>query len=376
MQIQHVAPSRPDVNEPVVGSARRNGAAPARLELAREWPPAAKVRGELARAVGFSRRQFEGRSGPAGSVALSLLMAPDRSAPAGVVGVVGVVGVTRWTPTRRTSAARSPSSSSDASASSRIGGVNVERESGDGKPECSEDVGSEIPGPLTATSADGRLKGEPLDGAPSLHSISTPERTGALEHAATPRWTRPLVDRALTSVLGARRFDGTGDDSVPGARWREREIGPREPALGAEGGWKLPRISDGAGWSAPIAAFRSTLRREFTNHARRTPQTVLSEARRAFAKCEQLLANAWSSLEGATTGPGASQRADLPTGSTIRRGAANTPPLGNSPGAAVAAGVDSTRFDAPTREWATNWATSEWASAAVFTSLLALLFML
>lgn len=373
MQIQHVAPSRPEANEPLAGSARRAGAAPAKFELAREWPPAAKVRGDLARSVGFSRRQFEGRSGPVGSVALALLMAPERTAS------TAVEGAARSTPASRASGARA--SSCHAAASSLVGSVNVgsvnvdraniDRERGESQfvvPECvgSADAGEQA-GQHAATTVSGRLVDEPLDGVRLPRSVSTPESVCAHEQAATPRWTRPLVDRALTSMRGVRQFVGVGGDSILGARWREQGTLTREPVVAANRGSDIGRKARCEGSSAPIAGLGSTLRGEFVNHLRRTPQSALSGTRRALAKCEQLFASAWTNLDRGINVRGAAPRADFFGALGREVGPGGKAPVQKGPGAAIA----------PTADLATcEWATSEWASAAVFTSLLALLFML
>lgn len=332
MRNQHVAPSRPEADEPLVGSARRAGAAPAKSGLPRDWPPAAKVRGELARAVGFSRRQFEGRSGPAGSVALALLMAPDRAtSPAGH-------GVTRWTLTDRAS------------------------------------LGSR---PLAG--ADERMTAEPDSELRLPRAVSTPEFACAPEQAETPRWNRPLVDRALTAVASTTRaLEAQSHSDLGAPRWHEQSPLSWEPAGVTVRGQAVERNANSDRRAGPLTSIRNSLQNTFqhalrvklrvtlpdtvANHLRRAPQTALSRARRAFASCEQLVANAWPGFEAGTSVRRPAERAEvLGTTGGAARGQADAPNQHNS-ATAIATSAE--------------LATSEWASAAVFTSLLALLFML
>ena len=330
MRNQHVAPSRPEADEPLVGSARRAGAAPAKSGLPRDWPPAAKVRGELARAVGFSRRQFEGRSGPAGSVALALLMAPDRAtSPAGH-------GVTRWTLTDRAS------------------------------------LGSR---PLAG--ADERMTAEPDSELRLPRAVSTPEFACAPEQAETPRWNRPLVDRALTAVASTTRaLEAQSHSDLGAPRWHEQSPLSWEPAGVTVRGQAVERNANSDRRAGPLTSIRNSLQNTFqhalrvklrvtlpdtvANHLRRAPQTALSRARRAFASCEQLVANAWPGFE---------------AGTSVRRPAERAEVLGTTGGAARGQ-ADAPMQRSSTTATSAELATSEWASAAVFTSLLALLFML
>lgn len=330
MRNQHVAPSRPEADEPLVGSARRAGAAPAKSGPPRDWPPAAKVRGELARAVGFSRRQFEGRSGPAGSVALALLMAPDRAtSPAGH-------GVTRWTLTDRAS------------------------------------LGSR---PLAG--ADERMTAEPDSELRLPRAVSTPEFACAPEQAETPRWNRPLVDRALTAVASTTRaLEAQSHSDLGAPRWHEQSPLSWEPAGVTVRGQAVERNANSDRRAGPLTSIRNSLQNTFqhalrvklrvtlpdtvANHLRRAPQTALSRARRAFASCEQLFASACPGLE---------------AGTSVRRPAERAEVLGTTGGAARGQ-ADAPMQRSSTTATSAELATSEWASAAVFTSLLALLFML
>lgn len=376
MQNPQVDRSRPDANERSADSARR-AAAPTKPGLPRDWPPAAKVRGELARAVGFSRRQFEGRSGPAGSVALALLMAPARAtSPAGE-------GVTRWTFTDRANGAAARDQRSGAQAATAREAVEsaaVKRANRDSAP---------------LAVAEGAVAGERSSERRSAirlpRAASTPESACAHEQAETPRWTRPLVDRALTAVASTTHpIDAVSHSDLGAPRWHEQSPLSWQPAGATDRGRDVGRNAssdrrDGALTSTRTClqatlqqTLRFALRDTVANQLRRAPQTALSRARRAFASCEHLFASVWPNFEAGTAVRRPAERAEFVGKSGSTRGPTRGLVTGLVTGGAVRGQADApVNSDSGTAiATSAELATSEWASAAVFTSLLALLFLL
>jgi hypothetical protein len=225
--------------------------------------------------------------------------------------------------------------------------------------------------------ADERMTAEPDSELRLPRAVSTPEFACAPEQAETPRWNRPLVDRALTAVASTTRaLEAQSHSDLGAPRWHEQSPLSWEPAGVTVRGQAVERNANSDRRAGPLTSIRNSLQNTFqhalrvklrvtlpdtvANHLRRAPQTALSRARRAFASCEQLVANAWPGFE---------------AGTSVRRPAERAEVLGTTGGAARGQ-ADAPMQRSSTTATSAELATSEWASAAVFTSLLALLFML
>lgn len=365
MHSQRVAPSRADSSEPNFAAADRSGPAHTASELARDWPPAAKRKGALARSVGFSRRQLEGRSGPASSVALALLMAPERPVSTPPHGAAGD-GTAKLAATseRATDGLRARTA-----ADRRAVGVFPDT-------TC---VQTPLPNP--ASGAEWRTRAVP-DSKPAAQSapeskpmsLSSSGPAPRSERAASeaPRWTRPLVDQAVASATFARRANSATDDThARAAEALHRSLELHDSLLrfdmgiardGAHNPTGAPRLGALATLPRSLHAKLTSgpARERVARHLRRT----LNSARVAVARLQSEHSNSWSSRWPRSWSILSAGGASL--GTSDVRGA-----LGDACADASAERAGSTAFGA-----SSELATSEWASAAVFTSLLALLFML
>jgi hypothetical protein len=229
--------------------------------------------------------------------------------------------------------------------------------------------------------ADERMTAEPDSELRLPRAVSTPEFACAAEQAETPRWNRPLVDRALTAVASTTRaLEAQSHSDLGAPRWHEQSPLSWEPAGVTARGQAVERNANSDRRAGPLTSIRNSLQNTFQHtlrvtlrdavakHLRRAPQTALSRARRAFASCEQLVANAWPGLEAGTAVRRPAERAEVLGTAGVAAGTAT--------GGAARGQADAPMQRSSATATSAELATSEWASAAVFTSLLALLFML
>jgi hypothetical protein len=183
-----------------------------------------------------------------------------------------------------------------------------------------------------------------------------------------------------------RALEAQSHSDLGAPRWHEQSPLSWEPAGVTARGQAVERNANSDRRAGPLTSIRNSLQNTFQHtlrvtlrdavakHLRRAPQTALSRARRAFASCEQLFASACPGLEAGTSVRRPAERAEVLGKAGIATGTAT----GTATGGAARGQADAPNQHNSATAIATSaeLATSEWASAAVFTSLLALLFML